>query len=156
MLRETDERSCGEAAPRADILPGYVRAEGVLRCTFLRQPRGTEANELRESGGYRMRFPRVPAAPDATCEAVMINTGGGMTGGDRLSVELRLGEAASVTATTQSAEKLYRSQGAASRLDIRLDLAARAQLAWLPQEQILFSGSRLQRRSNATWPPMRP
>src|SRR5690349_10338176 len=102
MLRDPDADRAPPVDASTRLLPAYVRAAGVLRCTFLRQPRGTEANALRESGGYRMRFPRVVSSPDATCEAVMINTGGGMTGGDRLSVDLGLGEAASVTATTQS------------------------------------------------------
>jgi urease accessory protein len=105
------------------------------------RPRGTEAVELSESGGYRIRFPKV-----GPCEAVMINTGGGMTGGDRLAVDISLDEGAEAVATTQSAEKLYRSTGASAHVDVRLALAARAKLAWLPQESILFSGARLERQ----------
>jgi urease accessory protein len=134
------------------VLPGTVpglrriRAQGVLRCRFARQPRGTEAMELRESGGFRIRFPRNHAGPDAACEAVMINTGGGMTGGDSLAVTLALDPGARAVATTQSAEKLYRAEGDPTRLDVVMGLGSRSELAWLPQEQILFSGARLVRR----------
>ena len=122
-------------------LPAYVRADGRLRLRLAAAPRGTEAVDLSESGGYRIRFPRVGG-----CEAVMINTGGGMTGGDRLSIDIGLDPGAAAVATTQSAEKMYRSTGASAQVDVRLTLAEGARLAWLPQETILFSGARLERR----------
>ncbi|MHB2166419.1 urease accessory protein UreD [Alsobacter sp. R-9] len=130
-------------------LPAYVRAEGRLRMRLAARPRGTEAIELSESGGYRIRFPRAAAG----CEAVMINTGGGMTGGDRLQVEIAVEPDAAAVATTQSAEKMYRSTGADTQIDVRLSLAGRARLAWLPQESILFSGARLSRRFEADVDP---
>ncbi|MFO1149638.1 MAG: urease accessory protein UreD [Alsobacter sp.] len=145
MLRDPEAMPANAPIPSRTV-PGFVRAQGVLRARFRREALGTEAAELRESGGFRIRFPRVHGGPDAACETVMINTGGGMTGGDRLSVDLALEPGARVVATTQSAEKVYRSDGPATRLDVRLTVAAGAQLAWLPQEQILFSGARLARR----------
>jgi urease accessory protein len=96
---------------------------------------------IAESGGYRVRFPRSVLG----CEGVLINTGGGMTGGDRLSLDIALGEGAAATLTTQAAEKIYRAQGADVEIAIRLDLAAGARLDWLPQEQILFDRARLSR-----------
>ena len=126
---------------RGTDLPGYVRGEGVLRMRFAPRPRGTEAIALRESGGFRVRFPRV-----GPCEAVMINTGGGMTGGDRLVVDITLEPGAEAIATTQSAEKVYRSTGAHTQVDVRLALEAGSRFAWLPQESILFDGARLSRR----------
>ena len=63
--------------PRADaILPGMIRAKGNIHCRFAANPRRTEASELYEAGGYRMKFPK-----GALCEGVIINTGGGMAGG---------------------------------------------------------------------------
>lgn len=143
MLREPEGAAMPAGAP---AVPRFVRAQGVLRASYRRQPRGTEAMDLRESGGFRIRFPRVHGGPEAACETVMINTGGGMTGGDRLDVDLALEEGARVVATTQSAEKVYRSDGPATDLGVSLSLAAGSSLAWLPQEQILFSGARLSRR----------
>ena len=96
---------------------------------------------LAESGGYRVRFPK-----GGICEAVLINTGGGMAGGDRMAVGMRLAAGAEAVVTTQSAEKIYRTQRAATEIDVR-SRSSRAQAAsiWLPQETILFSESRVRR-----------
>ena len=141
MYADTSPSDLRSAPYRGTDLPDYVRGEGVLRMVFAPRPRGTEAITLRESGGFRVRFPRV-----GPCEAVMINTGGGMTGGDRLAVDITLEAAAQAVATTQSAEKVYRSTGADTKVDVRLVLNDGARFAWLPQESILFDGARLSRR----------
>lgn len=145
MYAGTSPSEFRSAPYRGADLPGYVRGEGVLRMRFAPRPRGTEAIALRESGGFRVRFPRV-----GPCEAVMINTGGGMTGGDRLSVDIVLEPGAEAIATTQSAEKVYRSTGADTQVDVHLMLEAGSRLAWLPQESILFDGARLSRRFSVT------
>ena len=71
-------------------------------------------------------------------EAVLINTGGGVVGGDRLQVEVVAGPGTRLRATSQAAEKVYRSAGPACTLDVRLVASADAWLEWLPQETILF------------------
>ncbi len=97
---------------------------------------------MAEAGGFRARFPHA----EGMAETVLINTGGGMTGGDsaRFSITAETGAAALVT--TQSAEKIYRSNGPDTQIDVDLDLHAASSLDWLPQETILFSGARLRRR----------
>ncbi|MFO1117064.1 MAG: urease accessory protein UreD [Beijerinckiaceae bacterium] len=72
------------------------------------------------------------------CEAVMVNTAGGIVGGDSARLTFEAGEGAHVALTSQSAEKIYRSDGARARMDVSLRLAAGARLEWLPQEAILF------------------
>jgi urease accessory protein len=94
-----------------------------------------------------MRFPR-PAA--AKLEAVMINTAGGLTGGDRWHCAVSLGAGAGLTLTTPSCERLYRSLGAAADVTSTLTLAAGSALEWLPQETILFEGSALARSLTVT------
>ena len=89
---------------------------------------------------------RTPRREGAACTAVLLNTGGGMAGGDRLRVEARTQPGAAALITTQAAEKIYRSQGPASEIDVALSLAPSSRLDWLPQETILFSGSILHRR----------
>ncbi len=79
-------------------------------------------------------------------EAVIVNTGGGMTGGDRFAIDIALDEGASLVAGTAAAEKIYRSTGADAEMDVRLSVGAGARLAWLPQETILFDRARLSRR----------
>ena len=47
----------------------------------------------------------------------------------------------------QAAEKIYRSAGPDSNIDIALTAGADSWLEWLPQETILFDGARLVRRT---------
>lgn len=124
------------------LLPAYVRADGGVRLRFGRVGSQTHRLDLAESGGYRARF---PTTFDATSEAVLINTGGGMAGGDAMRVEAVLEAGAEAVITTQAAEKIYRSQGPDTRVETSLTVGPGASLAWLPQECILFSGARLAR-----------
>jgi len=81
------------------------------------------------------------------CEAVLLNTAGGITGGDRLAYAAEAGPEALLTVTTQTAERVYRAQpGEVGRVAIRLTLGAGASLDWLPQETILFDRAALVRR----------
>lgn len=128
--------------PSEPILPAYVRASGGVRLDLAVTGRGTRAMRIAESGGYRVRCPRAHGGP---CEAILINTAGGMAGGDHMRVDVSAGECASAIITTQAAEKIYRAQGDPTRIDTSLTLAAGAQLHWLPQETILFNASRLER-----------
>ncbi len=78
-------------------------------------------------------------------EAVMINTAGGMTGGDHIDWHYDLGHNTNTVLTTQACERIYKSAGGSARTDIHLTLADNASLAWLPQETILFDQSRFER-----------
>ena len=49
-------------------------------------------------------------------------------------------------AGTAAAEKIYRSLGPPTEVDVSLDIGAGGRLAWLPQETILFDRARLSRR----------
>jgi len=102
----------------------------------------TRRAHVREEGPLRVRCPG-PPAPEL--EAVIINTAGGVAGGDRLTLEVSVQEGAHLMVTTAAAEKVYRSMDAAAVIDIRLDVGAGASLAWLPQETILFDEARLAR-----------
>ena len=125
------------------------RARGEVRAVFARAGERTEAERVFETGGLRARFPR----SGVECETVVVNTGGGMAGGDRASVDLALREGARVLATTQSAEKIYRADGLGVEVDVRLEVGAGARLVWAPQETILFEGSRFRRRLEANLAP---
>ncbi len=118
------------------------RARAEARGSFVRIGERTEAHRLFETGGLRWRFPR----SSNPCEAAIVNTGGGVAGGDSYAVSLTLSEGAEVEATTPSAERIYRSHGPAAAITTRLELASGARLFWLPQETLLFDGARLERR----------
>jgi len=131
-------------APRLD-LARRQRAQGEARGFFTRVGERTEPRRLFETGGLRWRFPR----SSRSCEAAIVNTGGGVAGGDSYRVSLELGEGAEVEATTPSAERIYRSDGPAAAVATRLSLGPGARLCWLPQETLMFEGARLERRLEA-------
>jgi len=103
----------------------------------------TRRGLVREAGSLRVRFP----SPETDAlSAVLINTAGGVAGGDRFSVCVDAEADAHVTVTTAAAEKIYRSHGPAAELGVYLKVAERARVAWLPQETILFDRAALTRR----------
>ena len=127
-------------APGPGAVPESVRSRGGVRLLIGATPQGPKPLRVAESGGYRVRFPRADV-----CEGVLINTGGGLTGGDRMSLDAVVTAGASAVLTTQAAEKIYRSDGPDAEVAIGLTLGSVTRLDWLPQEQILFDGARLRR-----------
>ena len=93
----------------------------------------------------RIMFPRVTGR--AVEEAVLINTAGGIAGGDRLESEVTALPDASIAVTSQAAEKVYRALNEPARIATRLKVREAARLAWLPQETIVFDGARLSRET---------
>jgi urease accessory protein len=90
-------------------------------------------------------FPRPTGA--AIEEAVLINTAGGIAGGDRLQFDVTARPNASIAVTSQAAEKVYRALNGSARIATRLKACEGAKLAWLPQETILFNRARLNRET---------
>jgi urease accessory protein len=123
------------------------RARGDARISFVAEAGRTRLAALYQSGSARLRLPRV--AKGAPPEAVLINTAGGLTGGDAFSVDVELGTGAHAVLTTQACERVYRSAGGDAAVAARLRLGSEAHLLWLPQETILFDGGRLDRRLDA-------
>lgn len=117
------------------------RSRGALRVAVAAP---AALRDLFQDGALRARLPR--PAPGAGLEAVVINTAGGMTGGDRYDVEVELEAGARATLVGQACEKIYRSAGGDAELDVRLSVAAGASLSWLPQPAILFDGAAFARR----------
>jgi urease accessory protein len=78
-------------------------------------------------------------------EAVLINTAGGLTGGDQIAYDIELEPGSRLTVSGQAAEKIYRSVGTTATIDTHLDIGTGAYLEWLPQETILFEKSKLRR-----------
>ena len=103
----------------------------------------TRVERLYQEGAAKIRMPEVHAGP---LEAILINTAGGLTGGDRIAWEIEAGTGASVTVTTQACEKLYRSRSGEARAEVRLSAKKGARIAWLPQETIVYDRSSFSRR----------
>jgi urease accessory protein len=119
------------------------RATGHIALRVAAAGGRTRRTRVHEDGSLRVRFPNVTSE---ALEAVIVNTGGGMTGGDRFAVEIALAPGSALIAGTAAAEKIYRSTGPNAEMDVKLELAEGTHLAWLPQETILFDRARLARR----------
>jgi urease accessory protein len=119
------------------------RATGRIALTVGADGTRTRRTHVHEDGSLRIRFPN--AAPELL-EAVLINTAGGMAGGDEFSVKISLGAGASFLAGTAAAEKIYRSTGPDATIALAIDASAGSRCLWLPQETILFDRARLSRR----------
>jgi urease accessory protein len=132
----------GSAPLRNEIFAGN-RAVGRVAFTVAAGPGGSRRGRVHEAGSLRVRFPN--GNSHAALEAVIVNTAGGMTGGDRFDIDIEVGAGAQLTVTTAAAEKIYRSLGPDTDICIKLDIGPGGALAWLPQETIVFDRARLRR-----------
>jgi urease accessory protein len=129
-------------------LPAVLqRAQGAGRVAVTRVAGRTRLQRLYQEGCAKIRLPRDAAAEGA--EAVLINTAGGLTGGDRLSWRAEAEAGTRLTLTTQACEKVYRATEGEARIDVTLSVGDGARLDWLPQETILFDRGALSRRLEA-------
>lgn len=120
------QRSHGEAAVSLTLRAGRVRI-----------------GALRQQGSARAILPQAGDVP----EVVFLNTSGGLTGGDRLSYALSLGDGMRAVATTQTAERAYRAGGGSARVSVDLTVGQGGWVDWLPQETILFDAASVDRRT---------
>lgn len=85
---------------------------------------------------------------------MVLNTAGGVTGGDRYHLSARAEADAALVLTTQAAERIYRAQpGEVGQVRTALTVAPGARLDWLPQETIVFDQAALDRRLEADVAP---
>lgn len=137
-----------DAISRSDPahLPPLQRLRGRVELSAKLVAGHTRLDRLYQEGSAKARLPK---SPGTALEAILINTGGGMTGGDRLHVGVMAGAGAHLVATSQAAEKIYRSPQGEALMETRLEAGAGGRLDWLPQETILFQGGRFGRRLEA-------
>ena len=115
------------------------------RFAFLRRDGATRLGPLFQRAPLRVLFPR--PAPGELPLAALCNVGGGLVAGDRVHVTATVGKGAAAIVTSQAAEKVYRSPGAAvTWIENDLMIGEGAWLEWCPQETILFDRARLRRR----------
>ncbi|MGB0682231.1 MAG: urease accessory protein UreD [Magnetovibrionaceae bacterium] len=129
--------------PLTAQVPKLPRADARARLVFKAGKNGAETSSLLQQAPLRVLFP-YPAQGDITTAAIT-NTSGGLVGGDRLAVELIAEKGARILACQQAAEKVYRSAGQSSLVDVSITAEDGAWAEWLPQETILFEGSDLRR-----------
>ncbi|WP_439814604.1 urease accessory protein UreD [Zavarzinia sp. CC-PAN008] len=122
-----------------------------MRLGFKQRDGATVLADLYQQGSARVKLPRVERGEPQT--GVLINTAGGLTGGDVQSVSVTWERGTRAVVTSQAAEKVYRARDGAARVDVTLNVGQDAQAEWLPQEAILFDRSALTRRTIVTLAP---
>lgn len=135
-------------APNLATLPAQAklqRAQGAVRLSFKRSGDRSRIDDLFQQGCLKARLPRI-AARDP--EAVLVNTSGGLTDRDHLSIEANWQAGTSAVITTQACERIYKSRAEPARIETRLSVGADASAYWLPQETILFDSGQLDRRTH--------
>src|ERR1700682_4777336 len=120
----------------ARTLPPSIRAEGRLSLVVKRSGSRSAVDRVAEAGPLRVRFPRI--TDKDRLEAILINTAGGIVGGDVLQYDIESAEGTSLALTSQAAEKVYRSAGEIARIKVSLKAHRSARLAWVPQEKLFF------------------
>ncbi len=120
------------------------RAIGRVGLSTKRLGERSVLDKFRQSGSFKCLFPR----PDPQgLDAVLLNTAGGVTGGDSFRFSGRAAAGTTLTVTTQACERAYKAKsGALGQVINHLSVASGARINWLPQETILFNGSALDRR----------
>lgn len=127
---------------KLDVLP--PRARGDVALSVKTYEGRSVLDEFRQAGSLKALFPRVTGH---ALQTVLVNTAGGITGGDRFSISAKVPSKSHLVMTTQAAERAYRAQtGETGRVRTRINIANGARLDWLPQETILFDGAALDRQ----------
>lgn len=148
QTRESSITALAHIPPPARPGDQQPRAIGTASLASKLRGEASVLEDLRLSGSSRVLFPHANYARGrgAALQAVLLNTAGGITGGDRFEVTAQAQPHSHLTLTTQAAERAYRSIDAApGRLDSTLTLHQHARLDWLPQETIVFEGAALHR-----------
>ncbi len=147
-LRQQTKRATHPAESKVVPLARLQRSTGSARVSFKARDGVTVLEDVHQSGCCKLRFPR--PEPGRCPEAVLLNTAGGLTDGDRVCVEATWKSGTRATVTTQAAERIYKSRGGPAHIGNTLDVEAGATALWLPQETILFDRGRFERRLEAS------
>lgn len=121
------------------------RANGSGRIVVSGSESGTRIMELFQQSPVRVLFPTIGGSQGE--EAVLINTAGGIAGGDRLEIAVTALQNASIAVTTQAAERVYRALDQPAHISTRLKVCETSRVAWLPQETIVFNRARFSRET---------
>ena len=131
-----------QAASQRDVFAAN-RAVGRIALSVAAHGAATRRRQVYEDGPLRIRFPN---SSGRSLDAVIVNTAGGIAGGDRHDLEISVADGAALGVTNAAAEKVYRALGPAAEIAVKLAVGGGARLAWLPRETILFNRARLKRR----------
>jgi urease accessory protein len=145
--------SAGETVRTTDA--SLQRSRGTLDLGFSVRDGVAYAARTFQQGALKVRFPNV--AKGYAPEAVILNTAGGIAGGDRLDMRLQADAQVSAVVSSQACEKVYRSLSDAALVSVHVTLDEGSNVSWLPQPMIFFDRARLKRETHvamaadATW-----
>jgi urease accessory protein len=118
---------------------------GAAEIGFARRDGATRLAELYQHAPLRVLFPAAEAGEPML--AAIATVSGGLVGGDRIAITVRVGPGASAHVTAAAAEKVYRSLGETVEARLSLSVGEGGWLEFLPPETILFEGARLRRET---------
>lgn len=128
---------------RAENAMAPVRVSGGVKFGVVDEGGRQRITELCERDGYKLRLPRSAGA----IEAALINTGGGLAGGDDVAHAFTLGARAEAIVSTPAAERVYRAYDETlARVALDIEVDADARFFWVPQETIIYEGARFDRQ----------
>ncbi|RWX78885.1 urease accessory protein UreD [Neorhizobium lilium] len=119
------------------------RARGAGRLVTKAFGGRTRLAEFFQEGCAKIRLPET-YSPEM--EAILINTSGGLTGGDVIEWSVAAAASTSLCVTTQANEKIYKAAAGTASVSTHITVGDNASVHWLPQETILFDRSSLTRR----------
>ena len=114
--------------------------EATLELGFECVGSATHLVRRRHRGPLRVQRPFHPDR-GGPCQVIVLHPPGGVVGGDRLFLDVAVGEQAQALITTPGATRFYRSAGASALQQTALRVAAGGLLEWLPQEMLLFDSA---------------
>ncbi|MBA2660099.1 MAG: urease accessory protein UreD [Nitrosospira sp.] len=120
-----------------------ARLEARLSLDFSNDSGTTRLVGREHFGPLIVQKPFYPDGRDL-CQVVVIHPPGGVVGGDKLDIAVKVGASAKVQVTTPGAAKWYKANGHISQQAIRLDVGASGLLEWVPQETIFFDNAHVQ------------
>ena len=126
--------------------PVAQRARGTVDLSVVPGSGQSRIGRLYQSGCAKARIPRTTGS---ALEAVLINSSGGMTGGDKIGWQVEVENEAFASITSQACERVYKAPADTAEVTIDLQVGRQGKLAWLPQETILFDHGHLRRTLSA-------
>jgi urease accessory protein len=110
-----------------------------LNLGFEHDSRRTIINERKHFGPLVIQKPFYPEGE--VCHVYLLHPPGGIVGGDKLSLNVKLSKKAHALITTPAATKFYRGNDFLAQQIQKIEVAEDCYMEWLPQETIYFSGS---------------